>query len=54
MLVVQVASERDVLQQSLGELQRQRQDVMGQSREIGAKYDTVQEEVSCFLELVSV
>ena len=42
----QVAQERDGLQQSLAELQRQRQDVMGQSREIGAKYDTIQEQVS--------
>ena len=47
--VVQVVNERDSLQQSLADLQRQRQDVMGQSREIGAKFDTVQEEVGSTL-----
>ena len=44
--LMQVTSERDELQQSLQELQQQRHDVMGQSREMGAKYDSMQEEVS--------
>ena len=43
--MVQVVMERDSLLQSLAELQQQRQDVMGQSREMGAKFDSVQEEV---------
>ena len=42
---MQVVAERDELQQSLRDLQEQRQDVMGQSREMGAKYDSMQEEV---------
>ena len=42
---LQVLSERDELQRSLSELQVQRQDVLGQSREMGAKYDTIHEEV---------
>ena len=40
-----MSRERDSLRESLEELQRQRQDVMGQSREIGAKYDSIQEQV---------
>ena len=43
--LLQVLSEREELQRSLSELQAQRKDVLGQSREMGAKYDTIQEEV---------
>ena len=43
--MVQVVSERDELQHTLEQLQQQRLDEMGQSREIGAKFESVQDEV---------
>ena len=45
-LVSQVVTERDALLHSLKELQQQRQDVMGQSREMNIKYDSMQEAVN--------